>query len=188
MGSTVKPTAVQVAGVQPVMRLIQAPPGSTAALLIDPQNAWSADLKLGIRIGRYVIEYVPVFTDGRTASPTYLTLVSEPFEIVMAWRLALNWDETQLPPYPDRYARLSLFALSREPRSIVSVEAFLNGASLGRLTAPNVKDFQGFPAATSPANFAQPVLRVRLPVGVARPGPEKPAPDRHRLQRLPGGR
>ena len=135
-----------------------------------------------------MIEYVPVFTDGRTASPTYLTLFFEPFEIVMAWRLALTWDETQLPPYPDGYARLSLIALAREPRSIVSVEAYLNGASLGRLTAPNVKDFQGFPAATSPANFAQPAYAFDFPWELLSLDPKSLRLIVTDWKRLPGGR
>jgi len=155
VGSTKQIRSTPIAGAQPILRLLQVPTGSASALVPDPQDPWQASLKLD-RIGNYVVESAPMFGDGRSVAPTHYKMRAAPFNVTFNWSLEYSANPREVPAVAPENARLAIEAFATDPRKVASVEAFLNGASLGKLTAPNVQERFGS-QGSSPPDFLRPL-------------------------------
>ena len=155
VGSTRQVRSTPIAGAQPVLRLLQVPTGSAATLVPDPQDPWQASLKLD-RIGNYVVESAPTFGDGRSVAPTHFTMRADPFNLGFNWSLEFLANPREVQAVAPENTRLAIEAFTSDPRKVATVEAFLNGAFLGKLTAPNVQERFGS-AGTSPPDYLRPL-------------------------------
>ena len=98
-----------------------------------------------------------MFGDGRSVAPTHYTMRAAPFGAAFNWSLEYSANPREVPAVTPENARLAIEAFASDPRKVASVEAFLNGTSLGKLTAPNVQERFGS-QGTSPPDYLRPLF------------------------------
>ena len=132
----------EAAGAKYTYSFVSVPPGSTAMIGLDPAS--NAGLFTPDKIGDYVVAFTPVYTDGRTAYPSYgLTIVQQASTAVSVFVKA---DPNRLGPYtfpfPGAAPETSRIFVSASRNglstNIASVQGMLDGVALGSLTQTNI--------------------------------------------------
>ena len=134
--------AGDAAGAKYTYSFVSVPPGSTAMIGLDPAS--NAGLFTPDKIGDYVVAFTPVYTDRRTAYPSYgLTIVQQASTAVSMFVRAdpnrLGLDTFPFPQAAPDTSRIFVSA-SRNGLStnIASVQGMLDGVALGSLTQTNI--------------------------------------------------
>ena len=134
--------AGDAAGAKYTYSFVSVPPGSTATIGFNPAS--NAGLFTPDKIGDYVVAFTPVYTDGRTAYPSYgLTRVQQASTAVY---MSVEADPNRPSPYTIRFPRAAqdtsriFVSASRNGLStnIASVQGMLDGVALSSLTQTNI--------------------------------------------------
>lgn len=135
VGDTVTVTTTTtgvLTGLQASIRFVDRPAGSTAMLNVD-QAAGTATFRAD-RVGRYTIEYTPLFADGTRASPAYATANVTPHVTTINAEVQDSSSSLFFLDDPKPAAGVTRVYLinTTSTRGVSAVEAFLGGAPLAQ--------------------------------------------------------
>ena len=129
-------------GMQSSFQFLEKPKGSTATLSYNSLGR-TATFVPDVA-GEYVVVGTPVFPNGKAAWPAYASVIASffPYEVFVSTDVSPTASALPDDPLqPPNTTRIYVLADAYPAASLVSVQALLDGRSLGILAAPNVAHY-----------------------------------------------